>query len=1089
MELPRLLPRLRRLTPLLVAALLTIHSKPLRGQTLKATLLGSVTDSSGAVVVDANVTITEVNTNAVRSAPTNQDGLYVFADLDPGVYNIEAQHPGFKKLVRSTIGLTTNSTVRVNLELSPGVVSEVINVAASGPLLQTDRADVGGVVDQRQVQTMPLATNRNYQGLIMLLPGVGRAYRPNSQFYNPQDSLANRVNGQNRQMNNFQLEGLDNNFDEGNTTVIVPPADAIATVDINTSNYDSEFGRAGGAVVNITLRSGTNQFHGSAFEFYHGQDLQARNVFAAVKAPDVYNQFGASVGGPIRKDKTFFFGDYQGSRDRLGQDNLATIPSLAFRNGDLSASPSAIYDPATGNPSDGTGRSRFPGDQIPASRISPISQKILALIPAPTYNRVNSNFENNTTRAKNLDNGDVKVDQLLGEPNRISARYSILEALVIDPGLYGIYGGPHNSGFAGKGPARYQSAGVTYTHIFSPTLVTDVRFGVTRMRNDAANADTGTTISRDIGIPGANISAESGGIVRVGVAGYDSPMIGTGSTQPWALHTTIFGIVSNTTKTWRNHIIKFGTDERRTRNEDRSPHGFGYHGEFDFDTGQTALNGDPRTSYGNAFASFLLDQPNVFGRDLSPATPTRREMLWQLYFQDKWQVAPKLTLDLGLRWEYWPTAHPRSAGGFSYYDPTNNTLELAGLGNVPLNMGVENQKNSFGPRVGLAYRLNEKTVLRGAYGISYLPRGRLVPQYNFPIQQTVMFSPQNSYTVAGSMATGFPAPVLFQSPADGIIRNPPPLVYSTVPLDLPHSYVQSWNVTLQRTLPGDITAQLAYVGNHGINVLAGVDLNAGLIPGAGAAGQPLNRLFGRVASTTSKIGTHSYYNGLQFRFDRRFSHGFLLTTSYTYSKSINYEDDNANLEINAVVALNRGRSLADITHIWNQSVIYELPFGAGRQWLNAGVGRLLLGGWQVNGIFSAQTGPPLDITISSSSLNAPLNINRPNVNGATQIFGAIGPGRLYFDITRFSQPAPGRFGTTGRDILSGPGLVNLDFSLFRNFLLTEWMHLELRLESFNFTNTPHFNSPNTNFSSGGFGQVTTAIQDQRQFQIGLRLLF
>jgi hypothetical protein len=1060
----------------------------LYGQSVKATVLGTVSDASAGVITGARVVITETNTNAVRSTDTNPDGLYVFADLDPGIYSIEAGYPGFKKVVRSGLELTANSTARMNLELSPGVITEIVNVAETGPLLQTDRADVRGVIEQRQVQTMPLPMNRNYQGLLMLLPGISRPYRPNSSFYNSQDSLANKVNGMGRQMNNFQLEGLDNNFDEGNTTVIVPPAESIATVDVSTSDYDPEFGRAGGAVVNVTLRSGTNQFHGSAFEFHHDQHLQARNVFAAIKAPDVYNQFGGSLGGPILKNKTFFFVDYQGSRDRLGQDNLATIPSPEFRTGDLSASPSTIYDPATGNP-DGTGRAPFAGNIIPASRISPVSKKILALIPQQTYNRVNSNFENNTTFSKNLDNVDAKVDQLVGASNRFSARYSILEALVIDPGLYGIYGGPRNSGFAGRGPSRYQSSGVTYTHIFNPTLVTDARLGVTRMRNDSTNADSGTTLSQDVGIPGANISAESGGIARIVLNGYTSPMRGTGLTQPWALHTTIFSYVSNTTKTISNHILKFGSDIRRTRNEDRSPHGFGWHGEFDFDTGQTALNGNTKTSYGNSFASFLLDRPSLFGRDLSPQTPTRRELLSQFYFQDKWQVSRKLTLDLGIRYEYWPTAHPRAKGGFSYYNPQDNTLELAGLGDIPLNMGVENQKKSFGPRFGLAYRLNEKTVIRGGYGISFLPRGRLITQYNFPIQLAQSFNAQNSYSVAGSMATGFPAIPSLAIPADGVIHNPPDQNYSTVPKDAPHGYVESWNVTVQRSLPGDFSLQAAYVGNHGVNLLTGVDLNAGLIPGAGAAGQPLYQQFGRLSSTASKAGTHAYYDGLQVRLDRRFSHGFLVTTSYTYSKSISFADDNGSVEINAHLLLNRARSATDFTHIYNQSFSYELPFGPNRAWMKSGVGRWLLGDWQLNGIFSAESGPPLDITVSASSLNAPFNINRPDLNGTPTIFGAIGPGQKFFDITKFSQPAAARFGSTGRNILSGPGLANLDFSLFRKFPITERFLAELRLESFNFANTPHFSAPNVNFSSSGFGEVTTALQDQRQFQIGLRLLF
>jgi hypothetical protein len=305
---------------------------------------------------------------------------------------------------------------------------------------------------------------------------------------------------------------------------------------------------------------------------------------------------------------------------------------------------------------------------------------------------------------------------------------------------------------------------------------------------------------------------------------------------------------------------------------------------------------------------------------------------------------------------------------------------------------------------------------------------------------------------------------------------------------LPHSYVQSWNVALQRLLPKDFTVEVAYVANHGVNILSGININAGLIPNAGVAGQPLNQLFGRRAATSSRIGTHSYYDSLQARLDRRFSNGFGLTTSYTWSKAINYSEDIGGLTI-TFVPMNRARAQYDLTHLFNQSYIYELPFGAKRRWLRSGPAGWVLGDWQVNGLLSAQTGFPLDLRVSAAALNMPGQINRPDINGTPEIYGRIGPGQKFFDVTQFSNPAVGRFGTTGRNILTGPGLVNLDFSVFRQFRINERMHFEFRAEAFNFSNTPHFNIPNTNFSSAGFGEVTDAIQDQRQFQLGLRLSF
>jgi len=1072
---------------LFAAALFVTGNPRVSGQTLKATLLGTITDSSDAVLPEVTVAITETDTNSRRSTVTSRAGFYVLTDLEPGTYRVEVQHPGFKKVVRAGIELTPNSTARVDLELSPGMVTEVIDVTASAPLLKTDRADIGGVFERQLIQNMPLLYNRNYQGLLGLLPGVVRSFRPHSEFYNSNDSLGTKVNGQGRQANNFQFEGLDNNFDEGNTTILVPPVEAIATVEVSTNNYNAEFGRGGGAVTNVTLRSGTNSLHGSMFHYHRNENLQARNTFAIIKAPTVYNQFGGALGGPVIKDRVFFFADYQGSRDRLGQFSSATIPSLPFRAGDLSTSTTVIYDPGTGGP-DGTGRAPFAANRIPQNRISPIAQRILALIPAPTFDRPSANLLMNTSRTKDINSADGKMDYVIGSLDRLAFRYSFQNASLEDPGLYGIYGGPRAGGFAGRGSTRNRSVGINYTHIFSPTLVTEARVGFTRSRNDAVNADAGLMTSTEIGIRGANISPESGGITRIDIVGYTSPVIGTGSTMPWQLANTIIGFVSNTTKTLNNHIIKFGTDNRRTRNVDRSGHGNSYRGQFNFDVGQTALTGDPRTSVSNAFASFLLDRPNTFGRDLSPGTPSRREMLWTAYLQDKWQVMKRLTLDLGVRYEYWPSATPQFAGGFSYYNPFNNTLELAGIGNIPRNMGIVDQKKSFGPRLGLAFRINDKTVFRGGYGISHLPRGRLVPQYNYPIEQANSYTPPNAYTVIGAMATGFPAPTFVPIPSDGIIRNPPDNAYGTVPRDLPHSYVQSWNVALQRLLPGDFTLEVAYVANHGVNILSGININAGLIPNAGVAGQPLNLLFGRRAATNSRIGTHNYYDSLQARFDRRFANGFSLTTSYTWSKAINFSEDIGGVTI-TFLPLNRGRAQYDFTHLFNQSYIYELPFGSRGRWLRSGIGRWLLGDWQVNGILSAQTGFPLDLRVSAAALNMPGQINRPDLNGKPEILGNVGPGQKFFDVTRFSNPAPARFGTAGRNILSGPGLINVDLSVFRQFRLSERMTLEFRTESFNFTNTPHFSIPNTNFSSSGFGEVTDALQDQRQFQFGLRLVF
>jgi len=435
--------RRQNASPVWLALLFFTTFGALQAQTLKGTILGTLTDASQAVVPSAQVSLTDVNTNFHRTETSNDSGYYVFANLDPGNYRIEVSHPGFRKVVRSDIDLTPNSTIRADLELTPGVVTEVVDVTAGAPMLQTDRADTGGKIERQQLDTMPMLHNRNYQNLLLLVPGVQRSYRSNSAFYNSQEHLQSVVNGLD-QRNAYAIEGVNNNVE--NLTGIIPPPDAIATVDVSTTNYDPELGHAGGAVTNVTLKSGTNDFHGSAYEYHRNNELQARNVFATSVPHTVYNQFGGTFGGRIIRDKLFFFGDYQGSRDVLGNSNIPTIPTLPFRAGDLSASTTTIYDPATGNP-DGTGRTPFANKQIPTNRISPIAQKILSFIPAPTRAGLTTNFELPTSQSKSIDQFDIKIDYVATTNDRLFVRYSYQRATVFDPGLYGpnggIYGGPH----------------------------------------------------------------------------------------------------------------------------------------------------------------------------------------------------------------------------------------------------------------------------------------------------------------------------------------------------------------------------------------------------------------------------------------------------------------------------------------------------------------------------------------------------------------------------------------------------------------------------------------------------------------------
>ena len=1054
----------------------------------KGTLLGTVQDASGAAVAQASIRAIETTTNISHSAQSNPDGNYSFPLLDPGTYRIDVEHQGFKQAGRTNVRLEANSAVRTDFVLEVGSVSESVNVSASAAVLQTDRADLGEKIERETLANLPLGSNRNYEGLLALTPGASRAFITNSSFYNSGAHLSDYVNGQFRQASAYLIEGITNDWDNGNVTALILPIEAIQTVDVTTTNYDAEFGRVTGAVTNVILKSGTNSWHGSAFEFNKVADLAAKNFFALTTPPLVYNLFGGTFGGPIKRNKVFFFVDTQLQTDRESAANgTLTIPTLAFRTGDLSKGATTVYDPATGN-SDGTGRQPFPGNVIPASRISPIAQAILGYLPPPILGGLSGNYPYSVEQARNTQNFDVKIDHQINANNSVSWRYSFQQPQISVPPVFGIIGGPGNGAFAGTGTSRSQAPGVSYTHIFGPSLISEVRFGISRVANDVNQTDYGTSTAKTLGIGGANIDPWSSGMSSISISGFDSPLVGYSASEPWRRTQTNFEVTNTWTKLWGNHQFKWGADINRERNDLLQTQTFGPRGVFNFAGGQTSTPGAVNGS-ANAFAAFLLDLPNQVGRDLYVEFPTVRQSWYSFFGQDKWQVSRKLTLDIGLRYEDWPAATSHYNGQFVNYNPQNNSLLVGGYGNIPKNLGINGDPLGFAPRLGLSYRVSDKTVIRAAYGISYLFRD--TSQYNFPSNQVSELDAPNAYTPAGSMKAGFPAPILVTLPSNGIIANAPlNLSYAVMPQDLVHGHVNFWNAAIQRELPYGFTFEVAYVGNHGVDDPVTLQLNRGLILGAGAAGQPLYQAFGRTATTTTIIGVSTSYNALQSKLNRRFSNGFLLTTSYTYSKSIDYCSDRLCTPYNQYnFARDRAPSDFNHTQVFVQSFVYEAPFGKGKQWLQTGAPGWILGGWQLNGIFTAQTGAPVNLTYSSAGLNTPGINNNPNVNGPITVLGNVNAGSTWFDTGVFSAPAPNTFGNLGRNRVVGPDLVNLDLSLFRKFRVKEWGTLEFRAETLNLTNTPHFNNPGGTFGSSTFGVITSAINDSRTVQLGAKLFF
>ncbi len=1119
-----------------LACLLLSFISLTQAQAIKGSLLGTITDTSGAVASGATVTITETRTNISNNTTTNSDGNYFFANVKDGVYRVEATLKGFKKVVKDNVIVDVNTTVRADLALQIGDVSETVTIeATSAPILQTDRADTGRLLESKQIAELPLGFNRNFQGLLITVPGATRPTRPHSQFFNSQDSLESKVNGQSRLSNNFMLEGVDNNQKTGLLQVLIPAADAIETVSISTSNFDAEFGRAGGAVASATLKSGTNNVHGSAWFFGNNNNgwLQAGNYFTHTTAPTHYRQVGGAVGGPIIKNKLFYFGDYQYTTDTLGTVYRYTAPYQDWFGGDFRNAPTKIYDPRTGN-ADGTGRTQISCNGvlnvICADRISPIAKKLLNFltlqpnVPNAPFNTPNTVFDE--VLQKKTHSMDAKINWTISEKNTLSYRFSYQRPEVTQPGPYGIYGGPNSGGgFDGVGSQNIVSTAANYTRTFSPTLILEARYGLSWYRNLATTSAAGLKTSQEVGIPGVNVSDFASGLTTINIGGFTGPVLGFVNSLPWERGETTHLGSAIVTKLWGNHSLKVGEEIRHNRDlllqiQDQG----GVRGQFTFNsqrtgrgltdltTGTAAYNDAVAANNGpaNSFASFLLDVPGGYSRDLVIIDqPGTQHYAFFTFIQDNWQVSKKMTVNLGLRHErYTPLRGLVDKAGLSNYVPTDNTVRVAGYGDVGQSLGVRGTWRNFAIRSGVSYRLNDKTVVRGGYGETIIPFPDNSYAFNFPVKQNNQFVAANAFAPIGSLATGFATPTVFDVPASGIIDANLPILRNSAlyyaPPDLREGKLHSYNAAFQRELPGNFAFEAAYVGNYGRGILATIDLNAATelgkaLPGNDNAARPLFAQFGRTASVTSRVRTTTTYNSLQMKLDRRFSKGLLVTSNYTLSRSIDESGaDNGGIDTPANRALNRGRSSFDRTHSFNSSFVWELPFAKQTRGFLKGA----FDGWQLTGIFTIQSGTPLDFTTNATDLRAPGNTQRPNLLGEIKVVGQYGAGLQYLAPAAgvFETPAASLtnaagvkyapFGNMSRNsTINGPGYWNMDNSIFKKFRFTERFGGEIRADIFNIFNHPNWSNPNTNIVSPTYGQVTSVASGARLVRFGARVTF
>jgi hypothetical protein len=1139
-------------------------------QVLYGSIVGTVTDQANAVVPKAAVTVNNTSTGLSRQVAADETGYYSIQNLPEGSYDLSVTVTGFKPLTQRGVPVRINTVTRADVRLEVGSLTESVTVEASAALLQTTRADVNVNLESKAIVNLPLSGYRNFQSLVNLVPGATPGRFQNAVIDTPQRDFTFNFNGQDRGDNNTRVDGAPNILvTMPHHMVYVPPVESIAEVSVSTNNFEAEQGMTGGAAVTVSTKSGTNEFHGSAFGFHMDNAMRAfwwdENRAGVTKKPkSIRNIVGGSLGGPIQRGKLFFFGDWEGTFERVGRSGLFSVPMDDLRSGDFSRKLGApimdargnaimvptteggttqlrqgmIFDPFTGN-LDGTGRAVFSSNGrinvIPASRLNAPMAKLMALVPRPNLSGDVNNYYNSGTQRLNRNNFDAKVNWNRNVKNQIWGKYSIMEALVHgDFGLGAAGGGCLCDGGVGDGHTRVQIAGIGQTYTVSPDFLIDGTLGWTRFGQNVQSPDLGTNFGSDtLGIPGTNgRDPRESGMPSFSYGEYST----LGNTEGWnPLWRNDQSYTLNANASWMKgtHEIRFGLDFlHHLMNHWQPELGSGPRGSFSFGNGVTALNtsalassvgftgGTPSFENGwNGLAAFLLGTATSSGKSPQNIKMDSLENVWALYVRDRWRATSKLTLNLGLRWELYPN-RTRSAGlGIESYDPNTNEVLVGGRGGIPRDAGVGYSKKLFAPRVGFAYQVAKDTVIRSGYGITYHshPWGAQALRGWFPLTLVATFSGVNGYqpvtTDPNYVAAGIPNRPL--GPGVGIPpiatpdiskgRVPLPLSnemgYPVANRQLTRGYIQSWNFIVERKLPGEIVGSVGYVGTASVNGFAFLDVNASQTPGSGNAGRPLYAKFGRTATTREWNGrTHSNYHSLQATINRRVAGGLFLKGAYTYSHAIdmaNYGDWTA-FSWNALSVLNRNRANAanNIPHMFQLGYVYEVPFGKTKKWATSGVPMHVLGGWQINGLFSAYQGRQFMLSASGASLNMPGNAQTPDqVNPVVAKLGKAGDDGTWFDTTAFARVTAVRFGTVGRNTMRGPGVVNADLSLFRTFKLSEKFNLEFRAESFNLSNTPHFANPSGNANSSAFGKITStqsaadAIGRSREYRLGLRLSF
>jgi hypothetical protein len=1103
-------PGARTIACLILALVVGGGVSPAAAQTLYGNLTGNVSDAQGAMTPGVSLTATNTGTGLKLETTSDADGSYTFRNLLPGTYDLSASLSGFREFRQTGIPVAAGDTVRVNVALEVGAMTETVQVVSDATLLQTDKADLSTQLSSKEITDLPLNQYRNYQALINLVPGATPAQFQNAEIDTPGRSLRTWVNGTQPNSNATRIDGaVSVNIWLPHHVGYVQPAETIETVNVSTNSFDAEYGMAGGAAATVITKSGTNDVRGSAFWFGNRDEMNANsffnNAFDRDKSPLSRNIYGGTVGGPVMRNKLFYFGSWERFADRRGSLANYAVPTAQMRTGDFSEVAAAyanfrLYNPFTGGAA-GVGRELFPGNRIPSSMINPVAREVMQRYPLPNAGDLNSNqladdFQQFREVRADRDNYDLKMTWQRSAAHSVWGKFAMLDAEVIDNFSLGF-----DNGSLGDTRVYVATAGHTWT--LSPTLVLDGNFGANIQNQEVTGPDFGQDLGLQLGIRGVN----GADIRQSGLPYFDNgyPIGTTPNWMPLFRKERSYTFSTSLTKVFNAHDVRVGVDVvRHSLNHIQAEFGDigGVRGGFRFNNTVTGAAGYTPLQW-NSFAAFLLGLQTYGGKDLQTEEMTGREWQSAIYVRDRWNVNANFTISAGLRLEHYPLM-TRAERGIERLDYNTYEVLLGGLGSTPDDVGINLKTWYLAPRVGAMYRFGEKAVARVGYGrtINPLPWSRPM-RGSFP--QDIFFNrTADQFTWLGTLEQGIPD-VPVPDLSSGRVTLPRGVfMRSPNPNDVDRGVIQQWNVAYEYRLPGDISAEVAYVGTRTDGGYADLNINHGE-PGGGNASRQLFALAGTTAVNDWASRTKSRYHGLQVALNRPLRDNLLLKGAYTFSRSKNMADEDGwvGLTWNHPLMYERNFALAgfDRPHVFQLGFVYTLPFLMER----TDVAGRILQGWQINGIVSAYSGTPFTVDGTNTPLNCPsCGTITINYSGDAEATGTPGVnGEAYYPLANFSQPTGvgvEGFGNTGRNFFRRPGIWNVDLSLFKSFQIGR-LRPELRIEAVNALNHTNWGRPVVAFTANNFMQfvpqstVETDGNNQlntpgpRRIQIGLRLQF